>query len=135
MTLKQLKTNLNEINAQPSRRRSAWGRGVASYSWELLDTVANWAEWHDIEQITTGAELEKIALNGADSWSAYSWGGSSLIYNGDIAETLCTPSELKRTDNGNKRPNAHEEWLDTQARALFQACDRLKKAFRKGATV
>lgn len=60
-------------------------------------------------------------LNGADDWEMYSWGGSALIYDSDIAARLCCPSELRRTDGGRKRPNASEEWLDTQARALAQA--------------
>lgn len=68
-------------------------------------------------------------MNGADGWSDYSWGGSALIYNEDIALRLCTPSELKRTANGSKRPNAREEWLDVQARALYQACARVRVAW------
>ena len=64
-------------------------------------------------------------LNGAQNWSEYSWGGSALICNGDIAERLCTPSELKKTRNGERRPNSREEWLDTQARALYKACNRV----------
>ena len=52
-------------------------------------------------------------------------GRFALIYNGDIAKLLCSPSELKRTRNGERRPNNREEWLDTQARALAQAAKRL----------
>ena len=68
-------------------------------------------------------ELKTLA--NADDWNAFSWGGSSLIYDYDIAERLCTPSELKRTKNGERKPNAREDWLDTQARALYQAWRRL----------
>ena len=35
-------------------------------------------------------------LNGAVSWQEYSDGGCSLIYDGDIAARVCTPSEYKR---------------------------------------
>ena len=70
-------------------------------------------------------------LNGARDWNAYSWGGSALIYDGDIAERLCTPSELKRTRHGERRPNSREEWLDTQARALYQACNRVSRLYRQ----
>ena len=70
-------------------------------------------------------ELEEWLLNGASTWGEYSWGGSALIYNGDVAKRLCNPSELKRTHNGERRPNSREEWLDTQARALAQAAKRL----------
>lgn len=55
----------------------------------------------------------------------------ALIYNGDIAKLLCSPSELKRTRNGERRPNNREEWLDTQARALAQAAKRLIDAARR----
>ena len=54
----------------------------------------------------------------------------SLIYNEDIAERLCTPSELKKTRHGERRPNAREEWLDTQARALFQAYNLIGRLAR-----
>ena len=70
-------------------------------------------------------------LNGAQDWNKYSWGGSSLIYDGDIAERLCTPSELKKTRNGERRPNGREEWLDTQARALHQAAKRVYTIYCK----
>jgi hypothetical protein len=33
---------------------------------------------------------------------------------------------LKKTRNGEKKPNGNEEWLDVQARALFQAAQRIK---------
>lgn len=100
--------------------RSAWNKGVTVYALELIE---------DLEENTE--VTKEILLNGADNWSQYSWGGSSLIYNEDIAERLCTPSELKKTRNGERRPNANEEWLDTQARALFQACNRIMKLARK----
>lgn len=59
----------------------------------------------------------------------------TLIYNSDIAARLCCPSELKRTRNGDRRPNSREEWLDTQARALFQAANRVYKALRSAQEV
>ena len=112
--------------------RSAWERGVNAYALELLESLEEAAAggWFDVENIHAPRVLEKALLNGADSWSEYSWGGSSLIYNEDIAQRLCTPSELKKTRNGERRPNAREEWLDTQARALYQAANRIKCAAR-----
>lgn len=44
-----------------------------------------------------------------------------MIYDREIAETLCTPSELRRTDYGRKDPNARETWMDVQVRAHVQA--------------
>lgn len=112
-------------NQRPDR--SAWNRGVKEYTYELLDGVAEALEYlgKGEECPTDWASLRTLALNGADDWNAYSWGGSSLIYNSDIAKRLCNPSELKRTKGGELRPNSREQWLDTQARALYQAFDRL----------
>lgn len=77
-----------------------------------------------------GAELERWALNGASCWEQYSNGGCSLCYNADIAARVCTPSELKRTDGGMNAPNSRETWLDVQAHALYQACNRIRKICR-----
>lgn len=114
------------IEAQP--QRSAWKKGVCDYALELCDGLQDRAEYeHGMPE--NRKECRDWLLNGADNWSAFSWGGSSLIYDGDIAERLCNPSELKKTRNGERRPNSSEEWLDTQARALFQAARRVLAAF------
>lgn len=112
--------------------RSAWDKGVTAYALELVEQLAESADggYLDAADLTAPRMLRKALLNGADDWSAYSWGGCSLIYNSDIAERLCCPSELKRTRNGERRPNSREEWLDTQARALHQAANRVYKALR-----
>lgn len=115
------------------KNRSAWDKGVTVYALELLDGLKELAEGGDLpayaaELLKPRALLEKM-LNGAANWKEYSWGGSALIYDGDIAERLCCPSELKRTRNGERRPNSREEWLDVQARALFQAGARVFRAF------
>ena len=64
-----------------------------------------------------------IYLSGAKNWKNYSYvvRGCSLVCGYDIAKLLCTPSELKKTDYGRKLPNSIENWLDVQARALYQA--------------
>jgi hypothetical protein len=95
--------------------RSAWNKGVKAYALELLEELPHNVEYGTIES------LEADMLNGARDWNQYSWGGCSLAYDEDIAKRLCTPSELKKTNNGARRPNSREEWLDTQARALRQA--------------
>lgn len=109
--------------------RSAWNKGVTLYAWELLDEIQERTDYEHREPESV-AELKEYALNGAESWDQYSWGGSALIYNGDIAERLCSPSELKKTRNGERRPNSREEWLDTQTRALSQAFARIRNIFR-----
>lgn len=100
--------------------RSAWDKGVKLYALELLEQIAERAEWEEHEPESL-EELKDYALNGAKDWKQYSYGGSSLIYDFDIAERLCTPSELKKCKGGEKNPNTEETWLDCQARALNQA--------------
>ena len=117
--------------------RSAWDRGVKVYALELLEELAESIEqgWRDEDELCNRSMIERALLNGASSWNEYSWGGCSLIYNIDIAKRLCTPSEFRKvTRNGEshfelKDPNAREQWLDTRARALYQACNQICKAF------
>lgn len=125
-----IKKAMDIINGR--KDRSAWDKGVSEYSCELLEQLQEATEggYFKIEQINSGSAIREAMLNGANDWIQYSWGGSALIYDGDIAERLCTPSELKRTHNGERRPNSHEEWLDVQARALFQAANKAIKAIR-----
>lgn len=112
------------------KARSAWERGVKVYALELVDEVEERSEYE--KRIPEpGAELLEFALNGADSWPRYSWSGCSLAYDCDIAERLCTPSDLKKTRNGERRPNSREEWLDVQARALYQAYVMVKNIYRR----
>lgn len=97
-----------------STPRSAWKKGVKQYALDLLEELKE-RGWTD-----TSFKKED-ALNGADDWKQYSYGGCSLIYDCEIAERLCTKTELKRTREGEKDPNPKETWLDVQARALWQA--------------
>ena len=125
---------LAELNAR-ANTRSAWGRGVKEYAAELLEGLFESIRggWFDLDDLAAPRMVERGILNGAQDWEQYSWGGCSLIYNADIAERLCNPSELKRTGNGAKKPNAREEWLDTQARALFQAAQIVKECAKVAA--
>ena len=107
--------------------RSAWNKGVTAYAVSLLDNYQEREEYEGREAANR-KELEEWLLNGASTWSKYSWGGSALVYDFDIAKRLCSLSELKRTHNGERRPNSREEWLDVQARALAQAAKRLINA-------
>lgn len=114
----QASTIIAELSEQ--HPRSAWERGVVAYAESMLEDLDPEAELYP-------RTVEKVLLNGAPSWHDYSWGGCALIYDADIAERLCSPSELRRSDNGRLRPNAREEWLDTQARACFQAAQLVKR--------
>lgn len=122
---KKIADYINTLNC-----RSAWRRGVRVYALELLEELEEHYTGGYIadDVFTDGKKLEEALLNGADNWKQYSWGGCSLIYNSDIAERLCTPSELKRTRGGERRPNKNEEWIDCQARALYQAARMIRKA-------
>lgn len=115
------------------KNRSAWDRGVQQYAEDFAAELAENLNggYISLDDLRTGKGAEEAMLNGADNWNQYSYGGSSYIYDWDIARILCTPSELKRTRNGERNPNSRETWLDVQARALFQACNRTKKAIRR----
>ena len=96
-------------------KQSAWQKGVELYAQEL-------------EEFLTENNLEPTEANmlkGAQNWKEYSYGGSSLIYDSDIAERLCNPSELKKKDGGRLQPSSRETWLDVQARALYQAARKV----------
>ena len=115
------------------KQRSAWNKGVAVYALELVEQLQEAIEsgYFEEENISAPKMLKKALLNGAEDWNQYSWGGSALIYDTDIAERLCNPSELKRTKGGRLKPNSREQWLDTQARALYQACIMVMSHARK----
>ncbi|MBR2999725.1 MAG: hypothetical protein IKF39_01900 [Oscillospiraceae bacterium] len=109
--------------------RSAWDKGVKEYAIELCESIDEYLYYGEKPDIQNAAMLENILLNGAGDWSIYSYGGNALIYNGDIAARLCNPSELRKTANGEKMPNARENWVDVQARALYQAFRLVADAF------
>lgn len=111
-----------------SKARSAWSKGVKDFALDLLENIRDL----NGREVETRKELETALLNGARNWSEYSWGGCYLIYNGDIAAALCSPSELKRCRGGEWRPNRREEWLDVQARALYQAFRLICRAAEGG---
>lgn len=116
-----------ELNARHDR--SAWDKAVTLYALDLLEDVQEGAD--NMERLPLdGAELERWALNGASCWEQYSNGGCSICYDADIAARVCTPSELKRKHGGVYEPNSRETWLDVQARALYQACNRIRKICR-----
>lgn len=117
---------------ESEKQRSAWDKGVTQYALEMVEQLGEQIDGGYFEELdlTESKKVRAALLNGAENWSQYSWGGGSLIYNSDIAERLCCPSELKKTRNGERRPNSREEWLDVQARALFQAANRVCRHIR-----
>lgn len=82
--LEKLYTSIKE-----EKQRSAWNKGVTEYALELVEDLAELIDGGYFNELDL-AESKKVRaalLNGAADWSQYSWGGSALIYNGDIAET------------------------------------------------
>lgn len=114
-----------------TNRRSAWDKGVKMYALELLE---NYSEMLDYAKETGDYAprfLESVLLNGANDWLAYSEGGLSLMYDKDIAERLCSPSEMKRKTSQSGMilpPNRIETWIQVQGRALNQAWRLLRGA-------
>ena len=116
-----MKKNEMIAKIEQSKARSAWQRGVKNYAVDLL------GEGLDSEELPRSwNELKTLLLNGAKNFSEYSWGGLALVYDGDIAAALCTPSELKKKKGGQLAPNSREQWLDVQARALYQAAQLIR---------
>lgn len=114
MEQKLIATIRQQIINSPAK--STWDKGVLVYALELFDNYIEESGDDPNKQIT-----EKDLLNGASNWSEYSWGGCAEIYDKDICKRLSTPSEQKRTRYGELKPNSNEDWLDVQARALYQA--------------
>ena len=122
--LKQYYINLLETKKN-CKFRSTWAKAVFDDAIDLVDGLDD----NTLEKCETRQDLKKLLLNGAESWTNYSWSGCALCYDEDIAKHYCTPSELKKTKNGYYRPNKNESWLDVQARALYQAACRIIEVF------
>ena len=127
MTINELRTAVEATKA-----RSAWSKGVKRYAIDLIEELEEDIRtgWFKEDNLSSSNLLQKQMLNGARDWKQYSEGGCSLWYNEDIAERLCTPSELKRIKYWCKNPNPRETWLDVQARALYQASNLILSLIR-----
>lgn len=107
--------------------RSAWDKGVTLYALELVEELEERAEYEG-RNPEPGKECREWMLNGAQDWNQYSWGGSSLVYDGDIAERLCTPSELKKPTTANADQTAGRNGLTpkqghyTELQTVYRAC-------------
>lgn len=138
VNVKTLSESMSEF-VMKSAARSAWDKGVKLYALELIESYEDRAGYEGREA-SNHHELVYWLLNGAvsnkrppmmiDHWKEYSYGGSALVSDIDIAERLCNNTELKRTHHGEKDPNPGENWLDVQARALYQASRLVKAAYK-----
>ena len=104
--------------------RSAWSKAVHVYAVEMIESLDASAD------LGNETLLKKALLNGAADWHQYSEGGCALIYHADIAERICSPSELTRCNGGERQPNGWETWIECQARALCQAEALVRRAYR-----
>ena len=120
-----MKTNI-ELSAlvAATPARSAWKRGVRAYALEMIESAEC--------ELAAVTDLKKELLIGAANWREYSYGGCALIYDADIAERLCSPSEYRKTRNGERAPNSRETWLDVQARACGQAATLIATVAKEG---
>ena len=117
--------------------RSAWREGVKKYVSDLVYNLSESCDFSgeipaEMDETEKALELERRALNGARDWVEFSEGGSSLIYDRDIAERLSSPSELKKCtlrDGSIRDPNERENWIQCQGRALFQAFYAIRSGF------
>lgn len=114
MKISKLLKEIEKVNC-----RSCWAKGVKAYAIEMVKSI-------DPKKEASDRFIKSDLLNGARDWNQYSEGGCSLIYDKDIAERLCTPSELKRLTRSNgslkDRPNSRETWIQCQARAVPSLC-------------
>ena len=131
-------------NQKPAR--SHWDRAVIEDAEEMLqeaiDNLRDNPEEAPRDLTALTAELLNVSIRTLRDWGRdngnggikdlykcaheSSWGGSHLCYDYDIARHYCTPSELRRTRDGARRPNAREDWLDVQARAIYQALSKIR---------
>ena len=122
MKVSNLLQEIKKVNC-----RSYWAKGVKAYAIDMVKSI-------EYKKEVSYRFIKSELLNGASDWNQYSDGGCALIYNKDIAERLCTPSEIKkltRSDGALKdRPNSRENWIQCQARALFQACELVSNIVR-----
>lgn len=106
-----------EAEKMSRAERSYWSRGVASLIRDYAEKVLS---EHDGE-IISARDFYKLWNCGADSLRDAVYGGSFDIWNYDIAKRLCTPSKLKKSNEGMRSPNKRENWLDVEIRAMYQA--------------
>lgn len=129
-TIANIKAISEAIEAR--KERSAWRKGVQSYAFHILARFEDWRRFNESEGLECPELDERTALNGAHDWSAWAYGGCGLVYDNNIAVTLCTPSERERWHKRGcpNMANPRESWLDVEARAAWQAWRMIAEAVR-----
>ena len=123
MKITELKIALEEGEKQA---RGRYQKALYEYAFELVDNIENQytTTAEELEHIENITDLKARALNGAEDWSQYSWGGCSLCYDYDILTRLFCPSFVKRHENADTVRGIH--LLDLQAIALARAFSKIK---------
>ena len=106
-----------EAEKMSRTERSCWSRGVASLIRDYGEDVLG---EHDGE-IISARDFYKLWNCGNDSLRDAVYAGSFDIWNYDIAKRLCTPSGLKKSNEGMRNPNKRQNWLDLELIAVQQA--------------
>lgn len=122
MNVKELKNKLEE---EQKHARGAYQKAIYKYAFELVDNIADdyTTTAEELEHLESITNLKERALNGATSWSQYSWGGSSLCYDYDILTRLFCPSIVKKYQYTDTIRGRH--LLDYQASALARAFSKI----------
>lgn len=123
--------------------RGKFAQGVKDYALEML-TREYIDPSEDADTLSAGTLLNHVGGNmlkiGIFSSCQVeslcherSWGGNFEIYNEDIANKLCSKSCVQRKmrkDGTLAKPNALEDWLDLQARAVRCALIKIQRLAR-----
>ena len=99
--------------------RSAWARGVNVIAMDIVSEIRENSNGNDAPHYYSVSDF-CMGFYGVSLREAVN-GGCFLVYDFDIAKNFCTPSELKRTKNGEYNPNRSEAWLDVMYRGAYQA--------------
>ena len=99
--------------------RSQWKKAVKIYEEELYDSLSEKSDKALIKAFSFAhydeikSHINKLLLNGADSWEDFSKSGCSLCYNTDIEDRILPPSQRGKYGS--------ERLLAMQAEALREA--------------
>ncbi|MCQ2063413.1 MAG: hypothetical protein MJY99_08785 [Fibrobacter sp.] len=128
------------------KARSKWVKGVKEYALEMLERTIIDTE-KEADRLNAGELLNHVGGDrfkigcfwSPDVWALCkecSWDGKFHIYDDEIAEKLISKSEIARKTNKDgtlKNPNSREQWLDTQARAIYTALHLIEHFAKMGA--
>ena len=99
--------------------RSAWSRGVNNIAMNIVSEILENANGNDAPHFNCVDDFSRHFYNVSLREAVDN--GYFLTWDYDIARNFCTPSELKRTKNGERNPNSRETWLDVMYRGAYQA--------------